>query len=171
MLPLLIRESSSGKDFLDVLYQMRDEPEVYELRQMLNLVQESIAKGDYKPLSKLSREIEEIGNNIILERGLEEKFIKISPPTTILGINVTGDGASIKLPIPSALYKQYFHNCKYRTFVKRVMEELAVPAQYGELKDKLNGYAWIKEDRFSKFYLKRDQFPSKFHKKLNKAHI
>lgn len=49
------------------------------------------------------------------------------------------------------------------------MEELAVPAQYGNLKTKLNGYAWIKEDRFPKFYLKEDRFPSKFHKPFNIA--
>jgi len=171
MLPLLVRESSSGKDFLDVLFQLRDEKETKELREMLSSVQDSISKGDYKPLSKLTREIEEIGKNILIERGLEERFVTISPPTTLLGINISGDDAGIKLPITSALYKQYFVGRKYRAFVKRVMEELAIPAQYGKLKDKLNSYAWIKEDKFPKFYLKEDRFPSKYHKKFSKSYI
>ena len=51
------------------------------------------------------------------------------------------------------------------------MEELSIPAQYGQLKDKLNGYAWIKEDKFPKFYLKEDRFPSKYHKKFTKSTI
>jgi len=171
MLPLLVRESSSGKDFLDVLYQIREETDVNELRQILNHVQDSISSGDYKPLAKLTREIEVIGRNILIERGFEERFVTLSPPTTILGIDITGDGAGIKFPIPTALYKQYFLGRKYRAFVKRVMEELAVPAKYGELKDKLNGYAWIKEERFPKFYLKEDKFPSKYHKKFTSAII
>ena len=171
MLPLLVRESSSGKDFLEVLFQLRDEKETKELREMLSSAQDSISKGDYKPLSKLTREIEEIGKNILIERGIEERFVTISPPTTLLGINISGDDSGIKLPIPTALYKQYFVGRKYRAFVKRVMEELAIPAQYGELKDKLNSYAWIKEDQFSKFYLKQDRFPSKFHKKFSKSTI
>ena len=137
----------------------------------MSISQDSISKGDYKPLSKLTGEIEEIGKNILIERGLEERFVTISLPTTLLGINISGGDAGIKLPIPSALYKQYFVGRKYRAFVKRVMEELAIPAQYGKLKDKLNSYAWIKEDKFPKFYLKEDRFPSKYHKKFSKSYI
>ena len=170
-LPLLIRESTSGDDFLDVLFQIRDEKETVELREMLSNIQESIAKEDYKPLSKLVREIENIGKNILREKGMEERFITLTPPTTLLGIKVEGDDAGIKFPIPSVLYKQYFVGRRYRAFVKRVMDELSIPSKYGELKDKLNSYAWIKEDRFSKFYLKEDQFPSKFHKKFGKSYL
>lgn len=170
-LPLLVRESTSGKDFLDVLFQIREEASTTELRGMLSNLQESIAKGNYSGLSKLGHEIEEVGKHILLERGIEKRFITISPPTTILGIDIGGDDTGIKLPIPSVLYKQYFLGKRYRTFVKRVMEELAVPAQYGALKDKLNGYAWIKKDSFPKFYLKQDRFPSKFHKKFNKSSL
>lgn len=168
-LPLLIRESTSGKDFLDVLFQLRDEASTTELRGMLSHMQESIEKGDYRGLSKLGHEIEEVGRNILSEKGIEKRFITISPPTTILGIGIGGDDAGLKLPIPSVLYKQYFLGRKYRAFVKRVMEELAIPAQYGALKDKLSGYAWIKEEKFPKFYLKQDRFPSKFHKKFGKS--
>ena len=164
MLPLLIRESSSGNDFLDVLFQIRKEPGTIALREMLGHIQASISKGDYKPLSRLSREIDEVGRNLLLERGIEERFVTLSPPTTLLGIDISGDDTGIKLPIPAAFYKQYFVGRKYRAFIKRVMEELAVPAQLGQLKDKLNGYAWIKEEKYSKFYLKEDRFPSKFHK-------
>lgn len=171
MLPLLIRESSSGKDFLDVLFQIRDEASTKDLREMLNHIQASISDGDYKPLSRMTREIEEIGKNILIEKGIEEKFLTISPPTTLLGIDISGDDTGIKLPIPSALYKQYFAGRKYRAFVKRVMEELAVPSKYGEYKDKLNGYTWIKEDSFPKFYLKEDRFPSKYHKKFTSSFI
>ena len=170
-LPLLIRESTSGDDFLDVLFQIRDEKETVELREMLSNIQESIAKEDYKPLSKLVREIENIGKNILREKGIEERFITLTPPTTLLGIKVEGDDAGIRFPIPSVLYKQYFVGRRYRAFVKRVMDELSIPSKYGELKDKLNGYAWIEEDRFSKFYLKEDQFPSKFHKKFGKSYL
>jgi hypothetical protein len=150
---------------------MRQEPEVTELREMLKGIQQSIEKGDYKPLAKMKREIEAIGKNILVEKGLEDRFIKITPPTTILGIKVEGDDSSIKLRIPSILYKQYFVGRKYRAFVKRVMEELAVPAQYGNLKTKLNSYAWIEADRFSKFYLKQNRFPSKFHKPFTTASL
>ena len=98
-LPLLIRESTSGDDFLDVLFQIRDEKETVELREMLSNIQESIAKEDYKPLSKLVREIENIGKNILREKGIEERFITLTPPTTLLGIKVEGDDAGIRFPI------------------------------------------------------------------------
>jgi len=168
-LPILVRESSSGDDFIPVLHQMRQESGVVELREMLASIQLSIEKGDYKPLAKMKREIEAVGKNLLVEKGLEDRFIKITPPTTILGIKVDGDDSSIKLRIPSALYKQYFVGRKYRAVVKRIMEELAIPAQYGEIKTKLNSYAWIKEEQFPKFYLKEDKLPSKFHKPFNTA--
>ena len=170
-LPLIVRESSSGNDFIPVLHQMRQEPDVSDLREMIKEVQQAIEKGDYNPLAKMKREIEIIGRNFLIEKGLEERFIKITPPTTILGIRVEGDDSSINLPIPSFLYKQYFVGRRYRAFVKRVMQELAVPAQYGVLKTKLNSYAWIKGDRFSKFYLKQDRFPSRFRKHFTTARL
>jgi hypothetical protein len=166
-LPLLVRESSSGNDFIQVLHQMRQEAGVVELREMLDNIQQSIEKGDYRPLAKMKREIEAVGKNLLMEKGLEERFIKIQPPTTIFGIKFDGDDSSMKLPIPSFLYKQYFVNRKYRAFAKRVMEELAIPAQYGDIKTKLNSYAWIKEEKFPKFYLKEDRVPSQFHKPFN----
>lgn len=149
---------------MNVLHQMRTEAGVVELRQMLEAIQNGIADGNYKPLAQLKRDMETIGRNILIERGLEDRFIKITPPTNILGIKVDGDDSSIKLRIPSVLYKQFFVGRTYRAFVKRAMEELAVPAQYGAIKTKLNSWAWIKEDKFPKFYLKEDKLPSLFHK-------
>lgn len=150
---------------------MRQEPEVTELREMLKDIEQSIERGDYKPLAKMKREIEAIGKNILIEKGLEDRFIGMNPLTTMFGIKIEGDDSSIKLRIPSVLYKQYFVGRKYRAFVKRIMEELAVPAQYGDLKTKLNSYAWIEGERFSKFYLKQDRFPSKFHKPFTTASL
>ncbi|MEK8089340.1 hypothetical protein [Thermithiobacillus plumbiphilus] len=163
-LPLLVRESASRDDFITVLHQIRSEADVIELRQTLEAIQIGIAEGNYKPLAQLKRDIETIGRNLLIERGLEDRFIKITPPTTLLGVKVDGDDSSIKLRIPSVLYKQFFVGRTYRAFVKRVMEELAVPAQYGAIKTKLNDWAWIKEDKFPKFYLKKDKTPSLFHK-------
>lgn len=163
-LPLLVRESASKDDFITVLHQMRSEAGVVELRQMLEAIQNGIAEGNYKPLAQLKRDIEAVGKNLLIERGLEDRFIKITPPTTLLGIKIDGDDSSIKLRIPSVLYKQFFVGRTYRAFVKRAMEELAVPAQYGAIKTKLNSWAWIKEDKFPKFYLKEDELPSLFHK-------
>jgi hypothetical protein len=55
--------------------------------------------------------------------------------------------------------------------VKKVMDELAMPSQYGKLKDRLNGYAWIDEEQFPKFYLKQDKMPSLFHKPFSKSSL
>ncbi len=49
------------------------------------------------------------------------------------------------------------------------MNELSMPSQYGALKDRLNGYAWIEKDQMPKFYLKQDQMPSLFHKPFHKS--
>lgn len=168
-LPLLVRESASRDDFMTVLNQMRNEAGIIELRQMLESIQNGIAEGNYKPLAQLKRDMETIGRNLLIEKGLEDRFIKITPPTTLLGIKVDGDDSSIKLRLPSFLYKQYFVGRTYRAFVKRAMEELSVPAQYGDIKTKLNSWAWIKEEKFSKFYLKEDKFPSRFLKPFNKS--
>ncbi len=170
-LPLLIRECENKNDFLDVLFQIREESEVVELREMLKEIQSSISLGDYKPLSKMAREIEKVGANILKEKGIQQNYINLSPPTTIIGINLTGEDTGIDLPIPSALYKQYFLNRKYRAFVKRTMDELAMPSQYGVLKDKLNSFAWIQEDKYPNFYLKEDRLPSKFHKEFSASEL
>lgn len=163
-LPLVVQESANPDDFMNVLHQMRTEAGVVELRQMLDAIQNGIADGNYKPLAQLKRDMETIGRNILIERGLEDRIIRLTPPTTLFGVKMDGDDSSIKLRIPSILYKQFFVGRTYRAFVKRAMEELAVPAKYGAIKTKLNSWAWIKEDKFPKFYLKKDKLPSLFHK-------
>jgi hypothetical protein len=169
-LPLLVRESSSRDDFLRVLNQMRNEPEVVELRELLKQIESEVSKGNYKPLARMKREIETLGRSILIEKGLEDPLIKITPTTTVFGIKVEGDDLSVKLPIPSILYKQFFLGRRYRAFVKRVMDELAVPSKYGQLKTKLNGWAWIeKEGGSSKFYLKGHWAASIFHKPFGEA--
>lgn len=169
-LPLLIRESSSRDDFLSVLNQMRSEAGVVELRELLERIEQEISKGNYKPLSRMKREIEALGKNILIEKGLEDRMIKLSPPTTIFGIKVEGDDLSVSLRIPSILYKQFFLGRRYRAFVKRVMTELAVPSQYGELKTKLNGWAWVeKEETLDRFYLRKHRPSSIFHKTFGEA--
>jgi hypothetical protein len=136
----------------------------------LEQIEQEIANGNYKPLAKMKREIERVGRNILIERGLEDRLVTITPPTTIFGIKVEGDDLSVNLRIPSILYKQFFLGRRYRAFVKRVMEELAVPSRYGELKTKLNGWAWIeKEGATSRFYLKKHSPSSIFHKPLDEA--
>ncbi len=169
-LPLLVRESSSRDDFLRVLNQIRGEREVIELRELLEEIEKETAKGNYKPLSRMKREIETLGRSILIEKGIEEGMIKLSPPTTIFGIKVEGDDLSVNLRIPSILYKQFFLGRRYRAFVKRVMTELAAPSRFGDLKTKLNGWAWVeKEEVPDRFYLRKHRPSSIFHKPFDEA--
>ncbi|HKO36379.1 MAG TPA: hypothetical protein VJV21_07865 [Pyrinomonadaceae bacterium] len=86
--------------------------------------------------------------------------------TTVVGVAIDGDDFSVKLRIPSVLYKQLFLSRRYRAFVKRVLEELAMPSQWAELKSKLDSWAWIEGDPFPPFYLKKDDTRSKFYNPL-----
>jgi hypothetical protein len=163
-LPILIRESKNGEDFLKVLKEFRDDKDVVSLRSMLSEVNDGIASGDIRPAKRLKEEIEKIGENILIEKGLDRRYLTLTPPTTLLGIGVNGDPMSLKCPLPSALYKQFFVGKRYRVFIKRTLEELAIPSQMGQLKDKLNGYAHTEGQKYSKFYLGADYSPSKYHK-------
>lgn len=169
LLPLLIQESKDGADFITVLKQLRDESDVKSLRSMLSEVNNGIASGDIRPAQKLKADIEKIGENILIEKGLEKRYITLTPPTTLLGIGVNGDPASLKCSLPGALYKQFFVGKRYRVFIKRTLEELAVPSKMGQLKDKLNGYASIEGEGYPKFYLNPDYSPSKYHKVFNSS--
>ena len=166
LLPVVVRECSSKDDFLTVLGQLRGDQKVIELREMLNAAQNSADQGQFTPLAKLVRDIEIVGVNLLRQRGFEDRIIKLSPPTSITGIKLEGDDSSLGMRIPSLLYKQYFVGRRYRAFIRSVMEELTIPAQLGAIKNKLNSWAWIDEDQFPKFYLKRDQMPSLFHKRF-----
>src|SRR5207245_11096801 len=100
-LPLVVRESSNRDDFIAVLMHMRDEPEVVELRAMLRNIAEEVSRGNYAPLARMRREIEVVGRNLLIERGLKERFITMTPLTTLLGVRIDGDDLSVKLRIPS----------------------------------------------------------------------
>lgn len=170
-LPLLARESSNGDTFIQVLGQLRCEANVAELREMLSEAQKQSDFGNYTPLSKLARDIETVGQNFLLERGIEQRIIRLAPPTTLVGIKVEGDDSAIRMRMPSALYRQYFFTKRYRAFIRDVMAELAAPGQYGVLKTKMNGWAWVEpsEKGYAEaaFYTKEYSFPSLFHKPLD----
>ena len=164
LLPLIIRECTNGKDFLPTLMQIRDQPDVVAMRQILIEVNEAMDNGDFGPARKLKDDIDAVGKNILVERGFERRHLTLTPPTTLLGISVSGDALALRCPLSAKLYKQFFIGRRYRTFIRRTLTELSVPGQLGELKDKLNGFAWIAGKQYPKFYLKEDHSPSKFHK-------
>jgi hypothetical protein len=170
-LPLLVKESRNGDEFIQVLGQVRKEKKVVELREMLSEANNQSELGNYAPLSKISREIEIVGQNFLLERGVDQRIIRLAPPTTLVGIKVEGDDSAIRMRMPSALYKQYFLTKRYRAFIRDVMAELAAPAQFGALKTKMNGWVWAEqsESDFSgaAFYTKDYRFPSLYHKPLD----
>ena len=94
-------------------------------------------RGRYQKHSKMVSEIKSVGDNLLKTKGVGPRFIKLAPPTKMLGISVSGDDAKIELPIPPYLYKQYFLGKRYRSFVRKVMNELSMSSQYGALKDRL----------------------------------
>lgn len=171
MLPLLAKESTSGNDAIRVLGQLRNESKVVELRQILAEAQKQRDIGNYNPLSKLASEIEKIGKSFLLEKGIEQRLISISPPTSLVGIKVEGDDSAIRRRMPAWLYKQYFFTRRYRAFIRDVMAELAAPGQYGRLKTKMNSWAWVADENDEydgdPFYTKEYRFPSQFHKPLD----
>jgi hypothetical protein len=147
-LPLAIQRSSTGKDFLDTVSQLRSEPACVELREMLNEVDTALSEGDLKPYRRLQQEIEKIGTNLLRERGIESAQIKLSPPWKLIGVTPADagvafptDALSLNLALPSALYKQFFVRRRYRVILKNIMEELALIPTLAKYKDKLNSYS------------------------------
>jgi hypothetical protein len=147
-LPLAIQRSSTGKDFLDTVAQLRLEPACVELRAMLNEVGTALSEGDLKPYRRLQREIERIGINLLRERGIESSQIKLSPPWKLIGVTPADAGVafptdafSLNLSLPRALYKQFFVRRRYRVILKNIMEELALIPTLAKYKDKLNSYS------------------------------
>lgn len=169
LLPVLLRESNSSDEFITVLAQMRTDKRVTEIREILSQIDTESDNGNFRKRSQFINDMENIGNLLLLERGLDQRLIRIKPPTSVIGISIEGDDTGVALPIPSALYQQFFFNRKYRAFLRDVMRELAAPSQYGQLKTKLNSWAWLddKSDYAGDpFYLKPYRFPSKFHRPL-----
>lgn len=168
-LPFLVKESSNGDDFMRVLSQYRIEPKVIELREMLKTAESESQLGNYNVRNQIVTDIERIGKNLLLEKGLDSRTLRIAPPTSIVDIKVEGDDTGIRIDLSSVFYKQYFLNRRYRAFVKDVMAELAAPGQYGVLKTKMNSWLWLEENKEyagKSVYSKEYRFPSLFHKPL-----
>lgn len=170
-IPMLVKECADGQEYLEALSHYRKDSDVIEIRERLSDIEKDMEQGKYQKHSKMVQEIKAVGDNLLKSKGVDPRFIKLAPPTKMLGISVSGDDAKVELPIPVALYKQYFIGKRYRSFVKKVMNELSMPSQYGDLKDRLNGYAWIKKDQVPNFYLKQDRMPSLFHKPFTKSSL
>ena len=169
LLPAIVRESSSADDFVRVVMQLRGDRHVTAIRNLLAQIGRDADQGDYRKRSQLLTDMDNIGKALAAELGIDQRFLRLKPPTTVTGISVEGDDAGVKLPISSKLYRQYFLTRRYRVFLRDVMTDIARPAQYGAIKTKLNNWAWLDENsEFSgnKFYLKDYQFPSKFYRPL-----
>lgn len=169
LLPGLVRQSSSSDDFIKVLAQVRGEKNVVAIRELLSQMQSDAERGDHRRRAEFLADIENIGNAIAKQLGIESRLLRLKPPTTITGISVEGDDTGIKLPIPSSLYRQFFFTKRYRTFLRDVVMDIAAPAQYGQVKTKLDSWAWVdatSEHSGTRFYQKEYRFPSKFHRPL-----
>lgn len=169
LLPGLVRASSSADDFIEVVRQIRNDQRVVEIRAVLSQITLEADQGRHQKRAQLLNDIENIGKALTTELGIEAHFLRLKPPTTVTGISIEGDDTGIKLPIPSALYRQYFLNRRYRTFLRDVMMDLARPSQYGVIKTKMDGWAWVDEKSdFAgyRFWLKKYKFPSKFYRPL-----
>ena len=169
LLPTIVRESSSPDDFIRVVMQLRGDRHVTGIRELLSQIDRDAEQGDHRKRAQVLNDMDSIGKALAAELGIEQRFLRLKPPTTVTGISVEGDDTGIKLPISSALYRQYFLTRRYRVFLRDVMADIARPAQYGALKTKLNSWAWLDDNaEFSsnRFYLRDYRFPSKFHRPL-----
>jgi len=170
LLPILLSECDKAEEFIPVLAEMQKNPKVVEIRQTLSAMQSDCDRGDYRKRAQFISDMQNIGDALLRERGLDSRLLRIKPPTSITGMSIDGDDTGLKLPIPSTLYRQFFFHRRYRTFLRDVMSELAAPSQYGNLKTKLNSWAWLEErSEYSRspFYLKDYRFPSQFHRPLD----
>ncbi|KAB2872859.1 MAG: hypothetical protein F9K36_11645 [Burkholderiaceae bacterium] len=172
LLPALVRESSNADAFIQLVMQLRDDRHVADIRALLSQINRDAVQGHHRKRAQLLNDMENIGKALAAELGIEQRFLRLKPPTTITGISVEGDDTGIKLPISSTLYRQYFLTRRYRTFLRDVMADIARPAQHGALKTKLDSWAWVDEKALfsdNRFYLKEYRFPSKFHRPLLRA--
>lgn len=172
LLPGVVLQSKDSDDFIKIVGQLRTEPNVVEIRNILSQVKVDAERGDHRKRTQFLNDIDNIGKALTTQLGVDSRYLKLKPPTTITGISIEGDDAGIKLPIPSILYRQFFLNRRYRAFLRDVMADIACPSQYGASKTKLDSWAWVDENSdFSghKFYLKEYRFPSKFHRPLRNS--
>ncbi len=169
LLPGLVRASSNADDFIEIVKQIRDDQRVVEIREVLSQIANEAEQGRHQKRAQFLNDIDNIGKALTAELGIDTHFLRIKPPTTVTGISIEGDDTGIKLPIASTLYRQYFLHRRYRTFLRDVMVDLARPAQYGAIKTKMDGWAWVDDkSEFAghRFWLKDYKFPSKFHRPL-----
>ncbi|MDB5318980.1 MAG: hypothetical protein JWN40_611, partial [Phycisphaerales bacterium] len=169
-LPLLAKKAKSGEEFWENLLKLRHDQSVMELRSVLVEADNAADRGDIAGFVKMSKEMRTVGEAVLRERGLEPRWISFSPPLSLFGVSVKGDDAGVRLPILPSLYKQFFLNRRYRAFVRNVMEEIAAVATFGNLKDRLDGYARAKPSQFGSFYVNRKEVvPSKYYQPLKDA--
>jgi len=172
LLPGVVLQSKDPDDFIQTVAQLRVDPRVAEIRSVLSEMNADAERGNHRKRAQFLNDIDNIGKALAAQLGVESRFLKLKPPTTITGISIEGDDTGIKLPIPSPLYRQFFLHRKYRAFLRDVMIDIARPSQYGATKSKLDSWAWVEENGdFSgnKFYLKEYRFPSKFHRPLHNS--
>lgn len=170
LLPVVLNECTNKEDFLTVLKQLKEERNIKELRNTLSEIQNDLNNGKLHRHRQLIDDINNIGKNIFLSRGIDNRFLNLSPPKNIVGIEVIGEGAGIQIPLNHILYKQYFFTRKYRALLRDVMLDLATPSKLGAYKTRLNSWVWHEESSGygdEKFYAKEYHFPSQFHKPLN----
>ncbi|CAD5374420.1 conserved hypothetical protein [Rubrivivax sp. A210] len=171
LLPVVAAESSTADDFLSVLGQLREQPRVAELRAALSEAHDRALIGDLRARNALLLDFSRIGAAVLAERGIDQRFISLKPPTAISGIKLEGDDAGVRLPIPSILYRQYFLHRTFRAFLRDILSDLAAPSQYGALKTKLNSWVWPPDSGDvapSAFYLNQNRVPSLYYRPLTR---
>lgn len=169
LLPGLVRSSSNADDFIRCVRELRDATRVRDLRELFAQISRDAEQGLHQRRAQLAEDIKNVGAALASELGVDPHFLRLKPPTAVTGISIEGDDTGIRLPIPPALYRQFFLTRRYRAFIRDVMADIARPAQYGAIKTKLNGWAWLDEPSThsgGRFYLKEYRFPSRFHRPL-----
>lgn len=169
LLPGLVRNCADADDFVRSHVQLRRDSDVAAIRGLLSQMSSDADRGDFRKRAQFLADVENIGSALAAQLGVEQRIVRLRPPTTVTGISVEGDDTGIRLPIPAGLYRQFFLTRRYRAFLRDVMADISAPAQYGATKTKLNSWAWVEDVAAigsSPFYLKEYRFPSKFHRPL-----
>jgi hypothetical protein len=169
LLPTLLSVSATPDEFIGQLAALRQDSKIKELRERLSEAHSSALVGDLRRRSTLLADFDRIGAAVLAERGIDRRFLTLKSPLAIAGIKLEGDDTGIKLPIPSALYRQFFFQKRYRAFIRDVLADLSAPSKYGALKTKLNSWVWPPDATGTAapaFYLKQHQVPSLYYRTL-----
>jgi hypothetical protein len=159
MLPLVLSEATSGRDVINVTAQLRDDPNVRELRECLAKCEAGRRRGNVSEYQRLLADFKKIGTNVLRQRGIAPGHIKFGPPSSIVEVSVSGDDLSVDVPIPRVLYKQFFVHRRYRAFLRSVMDEIAMVSTLGNFKDRLDRFIDLDPEapNYSAFYAKQLQ--------------